>query len=315
MLFHVTCSLQLASVLLGVISVTASPLPPDSQHSLEKRGKGTPFRIALVIGDDYANLNNKRKDASVAQKQNGDITVGLGLFDWLVYPDIIRNPDGTINSDDTRKPYRKPCPVITKSRTVANKDYFQKSEILLIPSFLSLSPNFLDEGFFPILLDRERLASFMTPEFIAALSEAGFQYDNNMDKGKTCVLATLACLASRNYLLTPQQLRNPEVLKNLISLLDEVKPPLPPNTSAAALPHDRNVPNLRVDGSSPAPQHFAPSTSNPSPVLPEDLKNLHNPHPQADNWKENAASWKPSLGNILYDPTVLEHSRASKPAM
>ncbi|KAJ3819577.1 hypothetical protein F5880DRAFT_1616335 [Lentinula raphanica] len=398
MRFHVTCSLQLASVFLGVFPVTASPLPPNSQHSLQKRKKGdSPARIGLFGEEDWVNVRDE--SVSIAKKQQGHISFGAGPFKWIVYP------------DGDKKPFLAEPPK-PEGADQLDPDYYERSGMVLYPDIRKLNEKIVNDVHYPILLDRKQLASYMTPEIIGVLQSKGVDFEYDIRDGKSCYFAALAYFAHIRYLVDSQDLHESIFVKHILSVLDKVKPPLSPrgtrpaaglphdssapnphskgsnpapqrftsttepnaalphdpsapnphsegrvpapqhfapsttnlgsalvpenpdnvghlnnlhpsapvaplrsSANAASVPHDPIVPNPRVDGSSPAPQHFAPSTSNPSPALPEDTNNLHNPYPQADNWKENAASWKPSLGNILYDPTVLEHSRASKPAM
>ncbi|KAJ3713568.1 hypothetical protein C8R42DRAFT_727050 [Lentinula raphanica] len=62
----ITCSL-LAAVLLGVISVTASPFPSHSHHPLQKRAPGHVFWLGLVSGDqplEYKLASNSMREQS-----------------------------------------------------------------------------------------------------------------------------------------------------------------------------------------------------------------------------------------------------------
>ncbi|KAJ3775279.1 hypothetical protein FB446DRAFT_725606 [Lentinula raphanica] len=221
MRFHVTCSLQLASVLLGVISVTAGPLPPDSQHALQRRDADVTIWLGLynLEEEHYTKLN-----ADKAERQRSDISMGFGSvkLPWVSYP------------DNNKKLYARERPP-TKSY------YKERLGLVLRPDFKSVGRKGMKEAHNPILLNHAQLNSHMTDKRIEALQKVGFEYD--IQKGKSCVIAALAYFADIGMLVDPEDLLDSAVLEHIIDKLNKVQPPLPPDTSAAALPHDPIVPN------------------------------------------------------------------------
>ncbi|KAJ3713569.1 hypothetical protein C8R42DRAFT_646840 [Lentinula raphanica] len=179
--------------------------------------------LSIFHGKRHVNFN-----ADEAEKQLADISMGIGsTFDWVSYP------------DNDQEPYRLAQPPWKKSTSTANLESYTPRLGMVLRSPLRRKSEI--EVHYPILLNRAQLNSHMNPERIKALKEVGFEYD--IQKGKSCVIAALAYFADIGKLVGPEDLLDSAVLKHIIDILDKVQPPLPPDTSAAALPHDPIVPN------------------------------------------------------------------------
>ncbi|KAJ3775278.1 hypothetical protein FB446DRAFT_786140 [Lentinula raphanica] len=218
MRLHITCSV-FAAVLLGVIPVIASPLPPDNEHSLfHKRATNAPIRFGVVrvIGDKKEFIP---MTASEEERQQGDLALGLGPSrEWVAYP------------NDGKAPYTIPPPKKDPDSRFPDKEYYKRSGMILYSTKGTGGAEIEQHMPYNTLVDRNQLASFMTPKFLHVLQE--IEYDFDLQKGKSCALAVIAYCIHQEY-LDINDFRKDEI-KHVIEVMNKLQPEshLPPVTSA-----------------------------------------------------------------------------------